>query len=215
MVGRTLKGYGRDWESYQLQYGEIWSSENARICNWDITKGVPEFMKVADMIYCDAPWTLGNVNMFNSKAGRGYMNDFSEFYVHLFSLIREICPRVCFLEIGKEELSTFKGQLEEIYRHVQVWQVTYYKKNKSYLIRGSDSPTDFDYKGLDDEFTPYIAIYNEKPNIVADACTGRGLTAISAFRNGCKFVGTELNARKLAVLCTRGRRYKEYFVKDS
>jgi len=160
----------------------------------------PAFLFSADMVYCDPPWNLGNVNSFYTKSGFSpYMDQYIEFYRQLFSYIACIHPDVCYLEIGKQYLPDFKLEMDKLFPFVQVWPVTYYKKNSSYLVRGGIRPTDVDFTGMDDMDTPWFAIKSEKPNCVADLCTGRGLTAISAFKLGKRFVGTELNKRRLAV----------------
>lgn len=198
--------YGKSYEKFPINESEIWGYNGSQISVCDLTKELPSFMFVADMIYCDPPWTIGNVNMFNSKAGREYMNSFYEFYSCFFDAIARINARVCYLEIGKENYGIFNQRLCSIYRVVQSWSVTYYKKNPCYLLRGADLPIDFDYSGYDDEETPAMAIKNEQPQIVADLCTGRGLTGIAALTNGCMFVGTEMNKRKLAVFIERTKR---------
>ena len=55
------------------------------------------------------------------------------------------------------------------------------------------------YTGMDDEDTPGAVIANERPLVVGDMCTGRGLTAVAAYRESICFLGAELNPRKLAV----------------
>lgn len=193
--------YGKSWEKYPIEENEIWvdKNSNSMLAVNDITKSLPEFMLAADMIYTDSPWTLGNANMFNSKSGRDYMNHFSEFYNPLLKHIKAIKPAVCFLEIGKQELDTFFSLLAVVYDHVQLWKITYYGDKECYLLRGSNECTDIDYSDNDDEVTPFLAIENEKPKCVADFCTGRGLTALAAHEWNVRFVGTELNKRKLAV----------------
>ena len=44
-----------------------------------------------------------------------------------------------------------------------------------------------------------MALQNEVCNTVADLCTGQGLTAVAAYKLGKRFLGTELNPRRLAV----------------
>lgn len=209
-----MKGYGKHWDKYPLEQCELWESENAKIMCWDITNGTPNFLRVADMIYCDPPWNIGILNTFNSKANKDYTDNFSEFYIHLFNSIREIEAKVCYLEMGEKNMIIFKNELSKIYPCVQVWSVAYCGNKPSYLLRGSSSYSEFDYTGMDDMFTPHEAIKNENPKIVTDLCTGSGLTAISSFRNKCKFVGTELNKRKLAWLCSKGVKYSEHFIKS-
>ena len=60
--------------------------------------------------------------------------------------------------------------------------------------------------GQDDEVVPEIIMtallaqgYLNGGDVVADPCTGRGLTPVTADRLGLKFVGTELSHGRLAV----------------
>ena len=131
------------------------------------------------------------------------MNSFSEFFNPLLKHIKAINPKVCYLEIGKQELDTFFSLLAVVYEHVQSWKITYYGNKECYLLRGSNERIDFDYSGYDDEVTPFMAIANETPKCVADFCTGRGLTALASHKHNVRFVGTELNKRKLAVCIER------------
>lgn len=191
--------YGKSWEKYPIEPNETWSYSQSAIAVCDITKSLPDFMYRADMIYSDTLWSLQNTNMFNKKADREYINLFSEFYNPLLRHIKDIKPKVCYLEIGKQELDTFFSLLAVVYTEVQQWKIKYYNKHDCFLLRGSNEATCFDFSNFDDTETPLLAIKNESPSIVADFCTGRGLTGLAALKYGCNFVGTELNKRKLAV----------------
>ena len=214
--------YGNYWKKYPIERGETWRCDNmdvdgvfSEIKVADITEELPYFFTEAGicMLYSDTPWSLSNVNMFNKKAGRAYMNDFAEFYRPLFQHIAKINPRVCYLEIGKQERENFIHLLKAVYPAVQEWQITYYGKNSCYLLRGGASQTDFDFAGMDDKDTPLAAIRQERPFNVADFCTGRGLTGIAALKEGCNFFGTEMNKEKLAVFIHRAKRLGYVFSK--
>jgi len=196
--------YGNSWEKYSIAPGEIWkeSQTGSIVSVADITRTKPDYMLDADMIYCDPPWSQSNVNCFYTKAEitDRYVNSFDEFYEHLFQFIKKIQASVCYLEIGKEYNDTFRKELLKIYPSMQFWGIRYYKKNPCYLLRaGNLTHQPFDFTGMDDTLTPAKAIALEKPKCVADPCTGQGLTAIAAYKQGVKFVGTELNERRLAV----------------
>lgn len=194
--------YGNSWERFQINENEIWidSKTDSRLSICNIIEKLPNYMYAADMIYCDPPWSLGNVNCFYTKAERSdYILEFSSFYKALFNHIRNINASVCYLEIGKQNKHIFVAELVKIYSHIQVWDIKYYSKNPCFLIRGSSNKIGFDYTNLDDTKTPLMAIQNENINCVADFCTGTGLTAIAAFKCGKKFVGTDINKRRLAV----------------
>lgn len=152
------------------------------------------------MIYTDPPWNTGNINSFYTKAGIEMRRTFEEFTKVLFCHIAKIDPFICYLEIGKQNVEVYLSELKKIYRYVQAWQITYYRKNPSYLLRGSYMPTTFDFTGMDDMDTPYQAMLHETFSCVGDLCMGRGLTGTSAHRLGKPFVGIELNKRRLAVL---------------
>lgn len=170
----------------------------------DLFDGIPKFMLAADLVYCDPPWNAGNLNAFYTKAEIAVVKGFPAFVCALFEGLRTIGAPVCYLEIGKQNLALFEqmmGDLCALYRHVQVWPITYYRKHRAYLLRGAhDSTTDTDFTSLDDMHTPRVAMEAEKFECVADLCMGRGLTGLTAYRLGKRFVGTELNKRRLAVL---------------
>lgn len=194
--------YGDSYEKFPIKKGEIWIESRTRslFAVHDLFNSLPSFMFDADFVYCDPPWSLGNLNSFITKNhSTDYINDFQTFYNILFKQIQAINPRVCFVEIGKQNLKCFEEEMSKAFNYVNTYNVTYYRKNMSYLIRGANYPSSFDYAGKDDSQTPSLAIINEHPICIADLCTGRGLTAISAYKQGKRFVGIELNPRRMAV----------------
>ena len=210
--------YGKSWDKYPIEKGEIWKDKQSGsiVAVSDLTKQLPNFLLKADMIYCDPPWSLGNVNMFNSKAGRDYINNFKEFYDPFFDNIKLIDAKVAYIQVGNQNKGLFIDKLSSIYKYIQIWDIVYYKKYPSVLLRGYNIPeetAEFCFTGIDDALTPSYAIENEKPSCVADLCTGRGLTALAAYKFDVKFSGIELNKRKLAVCidrCNRkGMRYEK------
>ena len=195
--------YGDSWERYPIEGTWKESKTGSIVAVNDIFTGLPEFMLGADMIYSDPPWNTGNLTSFYTKAGLTNNKVYENLLDTLITHIKVISPKVCYLEMGKENRSKVQDELSKIYSHVQVWPVTYYKKHPSYLIRGGRSDTSVDYTGMDEEFTPLRAMESEDFNCVADFCMGRGLTGVAAYTLGKKFVGTELNKRRLAVLIDR------------
>lgn len=193
-----MNGYGNSWEKYPIETGDTWYCGESHVSVMDITNGYPYSTMKADMIYCDCPWNLNILNVFNRKAERKEMRDFKDFYSHLFRIIRITNPEVCYLEIGKENVKLFENNMKLLYKHVDVYGITYYHKNACHLIRGGKDISPYNYGGMDDDATPYMAVAKEKKRIVCDPCMGKGLTALAALENGCTFVGTELNKRKLA-----------------
>jgi DNA modification methylase len=198
--------YGDSWEKFPIEVNQTWEIKQNRsmVSVHDILSSFPSYMLDADLIYCDPPWNLGNANTFHTKNESGYyINSFSEFYDKFFSVIGLIDPLTCFVEIGKQNLKIFQDKMAEIFPIVKTWEITYYKKNTCYLIRGGKVPTAFNFTGLDDEEAPLLVIQNEECRCIGDLCTGRGLTALAAYQCGKRFVGTELNKRRLAVTIER------------
>lgn len=212
--------YGDSWERYPITEGEIWSHAptGSRIAVADIRDPLPPFMYQADMIYTDPPWSKGNANSFVTKAGLdSYVDSFDEFMDTLFGQIGKIRPNVCYLEVGKQHRQDFKDRLAEQFPTLQEWQITYYRKHPCYLLRAATALApmiEADFTGLDDEVTPTWAIGIEHPTCVADLCTGRGLTLLAAHQCGARFVGTELNRRRLAVAIDRAAKQGVAYAKD-
>lgn len=210
--------YGDSWEKYPIRLGETWvhHESGSKVSVADLRDGIPSYMLGAEMVYCDPPWSKGNANAFVTKAGlKTYVVDYAKFMDALFQRIREIEPRVCYLEIGTQHLSDFCMRIERLFLRVQVWPITYYRRHKCYLVRGGQEYcVACDYSGMDDEDTPFAAVRAESPKTVADMCTGCGLTMLAAHRAGTTFYGTELNKRRLAVAIDRvaqmGVRYEKH-----
>lgn len=209
--------YGNAWEKYPIERGELWREQKTRSAAmvWDIFDGLPEFMREADLVYCDPPWNAVNFSAFYTKAGMETCRGYGDFVEVFFDHICEIAPRACYVEVGKQNLELFTSKLAAIYPHVQRWEVVYYRKNPSFLLRGGPTPTSADFTGLDDMDTPRAAMQTETFECVADLCMGRGLTGLTAFHLGKRFVGTELNKRRLAVLIDNITRLGGCFVKEA
>lgn len=169
----------------------------------DIFDPLPEFMKDADLIFVDPPWNLGNINTFYMKADKTErINSFEGFYKRLFECIYEINPHTCYVEVGKERLADFIFEMRKLYRYVTFYNSTYYhnKKNYCYIVRGSLKSKKPALDEMDEEDIIKWVCSNENYNIIGDLCMGRGLVGLNAYCNEKKFVGTELNHKRLSVL---------------
>ena len=115
---------------------------------------LPEFMKKADLIFVDPPWNLSNINTFYTKANRrDYLDNFEMFYKRLFDCIKEINPRTCYVEIGKQYLADFIIEMRKLYKYVTFYNSTYYRDNNRlcYVIRGSNNAKKPSLDGMDEE----------------------------------------------------------------
>lgn len=167
---------------------------------------LPEFMLAADLVFVDPPWNLGNLNTFYTKAGRDDRQvSFEVFYKRLFQCIAEIAPRVCYVEVGKEYLPEFVQEMRMLYRHVTFYNSTYYrrKKNMCYVIRGGPKRVKLPLDYMDEADIIAWVCEHEEYICIGDLCIGQGLVGLGAHRSGRKFVGTELNHKRLSVLIER------------
>jgi hypothetical protein len=201
--------YGDSWERYPITEGAEWTDPGTGsvVAVSDIRNPLPKFMVGAEMVYSDPPWDLNNINAFLTKAGRAdYVDRFPSFLDVFFNRLREIHPKVCYLEMGVKNAALVREHLKQDFASVQEWPILYYRKHPCFLFRGGPTPVEMDFSGLDDSETPFTAIISECPVSVADLCTGRGLTAVAAFKANVRFFGTEINRRRLAVALDRVNR---------
>lgn len=190
-------------EPYVFSNGSIVKVHN-------IFNPLPEFMKQADLIFVDPPWNLGNLNTFYTKADRtDYQDSFEKFYKRLFECIKEINPHTCYVEIGKEYLADFIIEMRNLYKYVTFYNSTYYhnKDNLCYVVRGSKKFKKPKLDNIDEEDIIEWICANEDYTVIGDLCMGRGLVGFNAYKNGKKFVGTELNHKRLSVLIERVETY--------
>lgn len=177
-----------------------------QVCDW--LNGMPAFMRAADTVFVDPPWNIGNVKSFYTKAAKEHIIlDFLEFSKVLFQRIDEISPRHLFIEMGKQYLGWYLESCRSRYRRVTFYNSTYFQKstNKCYVIHASGE-CGRRYKTLEDLDEAKIIEWlcaNHDYKCIGDLCMGRGLVGLHAYRNKKRFVGTELNHKRLAVLVKR------------
>ena len=198
--------YGGAIDRYPVESGKEIHMAGGILMAHDIFDPLPDFMRQADVIFTDSPWSLGNMKSFYTKAGMGFpdIDSFTAFYHRIFECIGDIRPRACYLEIGKEFLGEYLIEMKKIYRHVTLYNSMYYHKqsNYCYVVQGSDKRKNWHYDGLDEESIIEEVAKNEE-GVIGDLCMGRGLVAVAAAKNGKRFVGTELNPKRLAVCLER------------
>jgi hypothetical protein len=198
--------YGGIHRAYDMS-GIIEMPNNSRVMVCDWMKELPDFMLEADTIFVDPPWNEGNAKTFYTKADQLpplYFN-FVKFSETLFERIGEIGPKFLFIEMGKEWLGRYLEECRLRYRYVTFYNSTYYKKreNKCYVIHATNDAKRRRYKALEDMDEAAIIEWlcaNHQYECIGDLCMGRGLVGKHAFLNGKRFVGTELNPKRLAVL---------------
>lgn len=200
--------YGGAIDRYPIKAGEVWGNENLLVQVHDLReKSLPDFMETADCVFVDPPWNMGNVNSFITKADRNdYIQSYMDFTESLLMALVKIQPEVLYLEMGKEFLPWWHMELAKRYRRITFYNSTYYHKKDClcYVIRATNRKPRHDITpkldGMDEEDIIKWVCENERFNVIADPCMGRGLVGKYALAAGKKAVGTELNPKRLACL---------------
>lgn len=197
--------YGEVYKKYNME--GIIEVGNGKLKVHDIFEPLPAFMYEADCIFSDPPCSLSNINTFYTKADKEEKKtSFTPFEKRFFECVDEINPSKLFLEVFKANRDSFIKQCVNRYKTVQVYESTYYhnKKNKCWIIACSnDDQTSYPFQGMDEENVIEWVCENVNYKCIADPCMGRGLVGFYSNKNNKKFVGTELNKKRLAVLLER------------
>ena len=199
--------YGNVYKEYPLDDGKPYVFEDgSTIQVHNIFDTTPDFMYNADVIFVDPPWNLGNLNTFYYKAEmEERIDNFKRFYNRLFQVIEDVGPRLCFVEVGKEHLADFIIEMRKIFRHVTFYNSTYYhsKDKLCYVVQGSDRRMNLKLDGIDEQHIIKWVCENIEYECIGDPCMGQGLVGYYSNMYGKKFVGTELNHKRLSVLIKR------------
>lgn len=194
--------YGGTYKKYDMS--GIIEVQGGTLKVHNIFEPLPEFMKKADCIFCDPPCCKGNINTFYTKADRtDYQASFEPFTVRFFECIDEIKPKKLFLEVFKSNYDRFLKEVQARYKFIQIYQAKYYHnaKNTCWIISASNEPLEeYPFEGMDEEDVIYWIGKNVDYEVIGDLCMGTGLVGKSAIKAGKSFVGTELNAKRLALL---------------
>lgn len=197
--------YGNAYIEYPIN--DVYTFDNgSTIKVHNIFDETPAFIKKADLIFVDPPWNLGNLNTFYTKADMNEkMDNYERFYKRLFEVIKEINAKTCYVEIGKEHLADFILEMRQLYKYVTFYNSTYYhsKDKLCYIIRGSNKYKKPKLDGMDEQDIIKWICENEDYSCIADICMGQGLVGFYAHQNNKRFVGTELNHKRLSVLIKR------------
>lgn len=206
----TKWNYGDAYKRYPIpEEGYVWE-DGSQVKVHDIFNPLPGFMKDADVVFVDPPWNQGNMTTFYTKADKTNPWKFNQFYERLFECIEEINPKLCFVEVGKEHLADFIIRMRGIFKYVTFYNSTYYhqKDRLCYVIQGSHKRQNHNLDWMDEEDIIEWICENIEYDTIADLCMGRGLIGLNSYKNGKKFVGTELNHKRLSVLVERIETYK-------
>lgn len=175
----------------------------------DIFEGLPEFMLEADCVFVDPPCSKGNLKAFYTKAEIEAERTFDEFNKVLFNLIEKINPLYLFVEVFKSNKEVVYNYIKSKYTNISQTKSYYYndKSKVCWILQGTNSNL-IKIPYVDEQYIIEHICSKHDFKCIADPCMGRGLVGYYANKYKKKFVGTELNEKRLAVLMeriTRGR----------
>lgn len=196
--------YGSFYKKYNMS-GKI-KIGTGEIQVHDIFETLPDFMKKSDIIFSDPPCSKGNINSFYTKADKNkYHQSFEPFQKRFFECIDEINPKQIFIEVFKSNYDYFLEQLRQRYRYVNVYNSMYYfnPKNNCCILNGTNKNHVYPIHEIDESKIIEWICKNIDFECIGDLCMGMGLVGFYANKYNKKFVGTELNEKRLAVLMER------------
>ena len=170
-----------------------------------------EFLRAhaAEVVYSDPPWGANLATGFRTIAAKHtgdesfkHKVDYPKLLADSASLFASI-PGTVFLESGNGDEQLFKDVMAEAGSHlIRRWGVTFYRRDPSVLMQFSMNGNDdfaLDVTGMDDSYLPEVVLSQYQPGMtVLDPFCGFGLTGAAAHIHGHRFVGCELNPRRLA-----------------
>lgn len=200
-----------DYGGYEKEYSECFEGEThldglGRIIVHDIFDEVPMLYKEADIIFVDPPWNIGNVRSFYTKNDltETPIDNFKAFYTRVFEVIKEVKPRILFIEIGKEYLSDFISECKKQYKYVTFYNSSYYhnSKNKCYVVHATNNFKLSKFKELEDLDEELIIKWiceHIDYDCILDFCLGKGTLAYYSHINNKNYIGGEFNKKRLSV----------------
>jgi hypothetical protein len=185
---------------------------NSKVQVQDLILNMPKFMREADVLFCDPPCSQGNLTSFYTKADQINTQSFTIFYNHLFKRIDEIKPKHLFIEVFKSNKEIFIEECKKRFTYHHIYNSYYYNKpsNKCWVLQYSNHPIPFinEINNIDEEKIIKWICANFNYNCIGDLCMGKGLVGKYAFLSNKKFVGIELNKKRLALLVDFIKNYK-------
>jgi len=211
MVKYSSYKYTNKHELYPVEVHDIWKVGNHYFLCSDAedtatnNQLLKELLKEQPptLMYADPPWGESNAATFRTKAGvdRGIKN--YDLLIESFLTPAIENNLLCYMENGRKWEQRAVNIVGKIGGQVTgSWEITYYRNKPCVLIAAdfretpeSDHP---EFSGLDDEDTPTLALQSRPVGTVYDPCSGRGLTARSAEKQGWHSVNRELSVWRMA-----------------
>lgn len=96
--------YGDAGDRIPVRVGDVWRAGQHLFACGDLLDGIAERLfahagRLPDHVYCDPPWTKGNMSSFFTKAGQKTAATFEQFLSKLIEQMQPITGSV-FIEMG-------------------------------------------------------------------------------------------------------------------
>ena len=199
--------YGGFAEKYNMQ-GEIHIGTGI-VQVHDIFNPIPAFMKEADVIFSDPPYNKSALSSYYTKAGLSEKPEsFDAFFYRFVECIDIINPKLVCLEVGLKQTDMYMQEFSKLYKNSAI-VASYYYGNKNQkcniLFFSNEQIPDICVMMpfMDEEKVIDYLCKNLEYSCIGDLCMGKGLVGYYSNKYGKKFVGTELNPKRLAVCCER------------
>jgi hypothetical protein len=198
----------------RIKQGQLWQvGDDLYLCgdheNQDLNILLDHITEPIDMIYSDPPWNAGNCRYWRTIAHRhtGEIEthdvNFNWFWDILRGHIKQIQPRVCWIEMSVQEHTNVIEYLEGYAPpYAGKWTVCYGSpKRPNILLRfSSEKHISNDPTGLSGESVTEWA-FNQSDSLqsqnVLDFCIGLGMTSRFAYKFDKTCYGMELNPTRL------------------
>lgn len=196
--------YGGKYKRHDMEGVLSFPPHDSKLQVCDIVKELPDFMLEADTIFIDPPCSEGNLKTFATKADKKFEYSYVDFTNALFQRIDQINPDHLFIEVFASNKDAFTDLVEMRYPNVICYISHYYKKktNRCWILHGSHDLTDYRLSlgGRDEEKCIEWICNNHRFKTIGDLCMGQGLVGKYASKASRRFVGTEVNKKRLGVL---------------
>lgn len=199
------------YKKYNMD-GIIDMPNNSKLMVCDLMEFMPDFMLSADTLFIDPPCSQGNLQSFYTKADKPLTKKFNDFDQCLFSRIEQIYPKHLFLEVFASNYQSSIDRYSTLYDNLVIYDSFYYNKrsNKCWILHFSNNTISKNpaMDNIDEEKVIKYIANNHEYDCIGDLCMGTGLVGKYAYLAGKRFVGTELNKKRLAVLIERINKYQ-------
>ena len=179
----------------------------------NIADECPEFIKQADCVISSPPCNLTTLRKTYNEAGVKFpWTTYEPFVERFFKYIDTINPDVLYIQVYPSNRNAFIKECEKRFKFVCTDNSYYYrcKKNLCWIIRcGNEDEAPGPEKEIDAAAYIRWVCKNVDCRCIADPCSGTGIVGINANRYEKKFVGTELNGRKIEALINDVTAYEQ------